>query len=236
MFVLISRVYLVLLTLLLGGCGFVADNYDRQDPFESINRSLFDFNETLDRVVIKPVAQDYEAVVPAPAREMVNNFFSNLDDANVALNDVLQLKFELAMKDLWRTLINTTLGILGVIDTATALGYEKHHEDFGMTMANWGFGSGPYLMLPFFGPSSVRECIGLYNDKVISPVGRYCPVFTRHQTLFIKTVRDRNNLQALENMLDIDAVTDPYSFLRAFYLQRHNGGYPHKKYVDEEDD
>ena len=151
---------------LFGGCASTPHNPD--DPFESFNRGVYQFNDTADKAVIKPVATAYHAVVPKPVRTGVSNFFSNLNDVVVVFNDVLQFKLKQAVSDSARVIFNSTFGILGLIDIASDAGIPKHNEDFGQTLGYWGFNSGPFLMLPLFGPSSFRDGIGLAVDYGLS--------------------------------------------------------------------
>ena len=165
------RTVLLLCCLSLTGCSSIPNlsAYTRQkDPFEPFNRGVYTFNDTLDRAVVKPVAQGYVKVVPSPARTMVNNFFSNLDDVVVTVNDLLQLKFKQAASDGSRVLFNTTFGVFGLLNITEKL--PKHNEDFGQTLGYWGVPSGPYLMLPVLGPSSIRDGTGLYADSYASVI------------------------------------------------------------------
>ena len=234
-----SRFYALPVFLLLSGCAATSGVHNPQDPFEPLNRSIYKFNDALDKAVVKPVAQGYQAVMPAPGRTMVNNFFSNLDDVVVTLNDVLQLKLGQAVSDFGRILINSTLGALGLADAASATGFAKHHEDFGQTLGYWGIGNGPYLMLPILGPSTVRDGIGLYADGVTSPATYTRPVITRNEIYVGDGIRKRTNLLENENLLDT-AQIDRYSFLRDSYLQYrrnlvYDGNPPRPKYEDEDD-
>src|SRR3954464_15346491 len=143
------RIAMLLLALaILGGC---ASARDPRDPFEPVNRGIYQFNDALDRAILKPPAQAYRAVLPQFIRSSVSNFFSNLNDVVVALNNLLQGKFTAAYTDLGRVAINSTLGVLGLFDVASEAGIEKHDEDFGQTLGYWGVQDGPFLMLPFFG-------------------------------------------------------------------------------------
>lgn len=135
-----------------------------QDPWEGLNRKVFAFNETVDRLVLTPVTRGYRAVVPDAVETGVSNFFSNLGDIGVATNNLLQFKFAEAGSDTGRVLVNTTLGLLGWFDVASQLGLTKHDEDFGQTLGHWGIGTGRYLVLPFFGPSNLRDAPGRLVD------------------------------------------------------------------------
>ncbi len=232
--------FLVALMLLASGCASPSGYKNPKDPFESLNRGVYKFNDALDKAVVKPVAKGYVKVTPAGARNMVNNFFSNLDDVLVTLNDVLQFKFTQAVNDGGRFMINTTFGALGLADVAAAGGFPKHHEDFGLTLGHWGVPSGPYLVLPFFGPSSVRDASGLYVDSITGPATTLKPARTRNQTVLFNAVRTRANLLDTESLLE-EASLDRYAFLRDAYLshrenQVYDGHPPRPKYYDEEDD
>lgn len=221
--------------MLLTGCASVP-NSNPKDPFESYNRSIFKFNESLDRNVLKPVAQGYNAILPKPAKIMLHNFFSNLDDVGVMVNELLQLKLRRAASDGVRVLFNTTFGLFGLLNITDRL--EKHNEDFGQTLGYWGIGSGPYLMLPFFGPSSVRDGVGLYGDGLSSVIVNTRDVPTRNSAYAVSVVNQRAELMEQEKVLD--DTSDRYAFIRDFYLARrqslvYDGNPPRAKYIDEED-
>src|SRR5690349_9104818 len=153
--------------LVLGGCASTGGN--PQDPLEPLNRGIYKFNDVADHLIIKPAAEIYRDVVPAVVRTGVSNFFSNINDVIVALNSLLQGKVTQAGLDVSRIVVNTTVGVLGIFDVATDLGLEKHNEDFGQTLGYWGIGSGPYFVLPFLGPSSARDSVGLLADWKTDP-------------------------------------------------------------------
>lgn len=224
-----------LLSLFLSGCASTPGG-NPKDPYEGINRKVFKFNEALDSAVLKPVAHGYDAVLPGPVKIMLNNFFSNLNDVGVTFNDLLQLKFRQAASDGSRVLFNTTFGLLGVINVTDQL--EKHNEDFGQTLGYWGIGSGPYVMLPFFGPSSVRDGVGLMGDGYTSVIVNLPDVPTRNSLYFTDKINTRAGLIAQEKTLD--EASDRYAFIRDFYLARrqslvYDGSPPQEKYLDEED-
>lgn len=225
-----------LLSLLLGACASVP-NGNPQDPYEALNRRTFAFNEGFDRYLFKPVAQGYDAVLPKPVKVGLNNFFSNLDDIGVTLNDLLQLKFRQAASDGSRVLFNSTFGVLGLINVTERL--EKHHEDFGQTLGYWGVSSGAYLMLPFFGPSDLRDSVGLAGDSFSGVYPRIANVGARNSLYATDKVHLRANLFEFESTLD--SAADRYAFLRDFYLARrqnliYDGNPPHEKFTDEEDE
>lgn len=221
----------------LGGC---ASAKNPKDPFESYNRTMYQFNEVVDKAVIKPAAQGYSTVIPPPVRMMVSNFFSNLNDVVVTVNDLLQFKLKQAVSDSGRIAVNSTFGLLGVADVATSLGMEKHHEDFGQTLGHWGFGSGPYVVLPVIGPSSVRDTFGEYGDIVASPLRKVNNVDSRNEAFVLNLVNKRSKILDKEELLD-EAALDRYDFIRDAYLERRqnqiNGDRPvRRKYDDEDDD
>ena len=232
----VIRLSLLLASLVLGGCASTHNN--PKDPLEPFNRGVYQFNDTVDKAVVKPVAKGYDAVMPPPGKMMVSNFFSNLDDVVVAVNDLLQFKLVRAASDVGRVLVNTTVGLLGLIDVASQVGMEKHNEDFGQTLGYWGVGSGPYLVIPFLGPSSFRDGVGLYADHRTGVLRRIKNVRARNQLYTANIVSKRANLLDQEKVLD-EAMIDPYSYLRDAYQQRrqsliHDGNPPREKLDDTE--
>lgn len=222
--------------LYLGGCA--SPSHNPQDPLESFNRGMFKFNETVDKTVIKPVAKGYRAVMPPPGRMMVSNFFANLDDVLTAVNNLLQFKPLQALKDCGRVLVNSTVGLYGLVDVASHVGLEKHKEDFGQTLGVWGIGSGPYLVLPVMGPSSFRDGIGEYVDTLTGVPGHVDNISDRNQLYIGDLIDTRVRLLDKESVLDT-AVIDRYAFIRDAYLQRRLSqvydGYPPRKKYDDED-
>jgi phospholipid-binding lipoprotein MlaA len=163
------RLLAAVAVLALVGCATVpSEDRHPSDPFERYNRAVFAFNDGLDQAVLKPTAEAY-AELPQPVRTGVGNFFSNLDDLRVALNNVLQGKFHDAASDVSRVLFNTSFGLLGVIDVASPMGLAKNNEDFGQTLGHWGVPAGPYLQIPFLGPSTVRDGPALVVDFYTNP-------------------------------------------------------------------
>ncbi|MBT8563468.1 VacJ family lipoprotein [Polynucleobacter paneuropaeus] len=190
------------------------------DPWEPFNRSVFEFNEGLDKYVLKPVVSGYRFVLPEFIREGIYNFFSNYNDIYTALNNLLQGKPDYAFNDLMRVVVNTTMGLGGLIDLATPGGLEKHKEDFGQTFGVWGIPSGPYVVLPFFGPSSVRDTFGTVADLETDYFFKYIPnVGLRNSLTGLRVVNARNTYYEAGDLLD-GAAIDKYSFLRDAYIQR----------------
>lgn len=218
--------------LLLMGCASVEN---RQDPFESMNRAIFDFNEALDDNVVEPVARGYRAVVPDPVEMVIGNFFSNINDVVVGVNSLLQLKFDDALASGARILINTTFGMLGAVDIASDISVasdvdiSKRNEDFGQTLGHYGVPTGPYLVLPFFGPSSIRDTTGLVFDSfLVDPVSIFYlnDVFdgidiglkARIPAATVRAIDLRAQLLDEERILE-EAALDKYEFMRNAYFQ-----------------
>jgi len=226
----------MLLSLALLGC---ATNGDPRDPLEPLNRGIYKFNDVVDKAVLKPVATGYKEAMPDPVRTAVGNFFSNLDDVLVLLNDLLQFKLDQAASDFSRLAWNTSIGIAGLIDVATPMELPKHNEDFGQTLGYWGVGNGPYLVLPFFGPSTLRDTVGTAVDMHFDPLVQHHPVPERNSGIAIHTVDTRARLFDAEKVLD-EAAIDRYVFLRDAYLQRrrglvYDGNPPREKFEDDDD-
>lgn len=233
-----NRYHFFLLTAvaLLTGC---AGARNPNDPLEPLNRSIYKFNDVLDKAVVKPVAKGYSAVMPSVGKIMVSNFFSNLDDVVVTTNDVLQLKLVQACSDGMRFLVNSTIGVFGLVDIASTGPLKKHNEDFGQTLGKWGMGSGPYLVLPILGPSTLRDGVGRYVDTIPSPTQQIADMQTRNQVYLADGINRRAELLDKEKVLD-EAMLDPYEFIRDAYLlgrlsKIYDGNPPRQKYDEEID-
>jgi phospholipid-binding lipoprotein MlaA len=200
------------------GCASTGDA-DPRDPLEPLNRAVYRFNEGLDEAVAKPVATAYRDVVPAPLRTYVRNFFSNIADLFIGLNNILQGKPDDGLLDWVRFAFNSTLGIFGINDIASDMGFEKHNEDFGQTLGRWGIGDGAYLVLPLLGPSTLRDGAGTAADLYFDPVGEFSPVRVRNSAVALRAVGARADLLDAGRLLE-EAALDKYVFLRDAYLQR----------------
>lgn len=207
-----------LLLAWLAGCATVT-HPDPRDPWESYNRSMTSFNNAVDKAVLKPVATAYTDVLPSPVRTGVGNFFGNLGDAWSFVNNALQGKTVFALHSFWRVVINTTIGLGGILDPATEMHLQRHRQDFGSTLGYWGVGPGPYLVLPILGPSTVRDTAGLPVDFYGNPVGWLDSVQTRNQLTALRLVDTRARLLGATKLID-QAALDPYSFVRDGYFQR----------------
>jgi phospholipid-binding lipoprotein MlaA len=222
-----SMLIAVALSGVLSGC---ATSGNPKDPIEGFNRAMFAFNEGLDTVLIKPVAQGYDAVLPTPVRTGVTNFFGNIADLFIGVNNLLQGKPDQAVSDLGRVLVNSTVGILGLFDVATEAGLEKHEEDFGQTFGRWGVGDGAYVVIPVFGPRTVRDTAGLVLDVAADPVGNVDHVPTRNSLLALRLIDTRADLLPADKVIE-EAALDKYAYVRDGYLQRrrnlvHDGNPP----------
>lgn len=202
------------------------------DPWEATNVRIYAFNKVVDGWLLRPVAIVYNNGVPTIIRQGIGNFFSNIDDVNVLANNVLQLKIQDAVSDSGRLLINTTVGIGGVIDVASSVGLAKNEEDFGQTFGRWGIGAGPYVVLPFFGPSSVRDSVGMVLDSMFNPIQYHNDDSTRNSLTVLKLIDNRASVLSMENLIS----GDEYIFLREAYLQQREYLVSDGAYYDDFDD
>ena len=212
-----ARAAAVFAFTLLAGCATVA-NPDPRDPLESYNRGMTQFNEQVDALVLKPVAVAYQDITPAPVRTGVSNFFANIGDIWSFVNNVLQLRGEAAASTFMRVNVNTFLGLGGVLDIASELGIDRYKQDFGLTLGRWGVGTGPYLVLPILGPSTVRDTFALPVDIKGNVVSYVDPVSARNSLYALRIVDTRANLLRAGSVLD-SAALDKYSFTRDVFLQ-----------------
>jgi len=202
----------------LAGCATV-QNPTKEDPIEGFNRTVFTFNDTLDKYALKPVAKGYQQVVPEPVRRSVTNFFSNIGDVYIAANNLLQLKIADGVSDIMRIVINTIFGVGGLFDVATLAKLPKHDNDLGLTLGHYGVPPGPYLVLPLFGPSTVRDGVGMAGNYFINPLTYVKPDSVSWALYGLNVVNTRANLLNASDVLE-GAALDKYSFVRNAYLQR----------------
>jgi phospholipid-binding lipoprotein MlaA len=222
----------LLMVMALGGC---ATGSDPRDPFEPMNRKVAGLNDTLDDAVMKPVAHGYQAVTPEWMRAGVRNFFNNLSDVWSTVNNGLQGKGHDTAESLMRVVVNTTAGVGGVFDVATKIHLERHPEDFGQTLGVWGVGPGPYLVLPIFGPSTIRDTAGLGLDLTTDPLGKVHNVPARNEAIALRFVDKRASLLGATSLLE-EASLDKYSFTRDAYLQLRRSQIYDGNPPDEDDD
>ena len=203
------------MTASLFSCSSVAAS-QTSDPWREANTYVFKWNDYFDQLVVKPTAFAYTTFLPRFMRQGIGNFFSNVDDINVLANDILQLKFAAAAGDSGRLLVNSTVGVAGFFDVASSVGLRKNEEDFGQTLAAWGMGSGPYVMLPVFGASTVRDSFGLVVDTVFNPLQLVEDRSLRLGLFLLDETDSRSDVLALDELI----TGNRYLFIREAYLQR----------------
>ena len=207
------------------------------DPFEDLNRDIFIFNEKLDEKLLKPAALTYRKVTPQFARTGVTNFFNNLEEIDTTINQVLQGEIKYAFNDASRFVINSTIGLLGLIDVASKMGLERHEEDFGQTLGVWGFNSGPYIMIPFLGPSNPRDLLSRPISSFLSGT------FAMEDNDVKLTLIGIDALETRERLLDAETliIGDKYIFVKDAYVQSreyeiNNGSTENDEFLDDMDD
>jgi len=220
-----------LMLVLASGCA--TTNGDERDPIEGFNRGVYRFNETFDDYVAKPVATAYRKALHVEIRTRVGNFFANVQDIFIGVNNFLQGKFEDGVNDWARFAFNSTFGLLGIHDVASDMGLEKHNEDFGQTFGRWGAPPGPYLILPFLGSSTVRDGAGTAVNWYAAPLAEVRPINLRNSLLALYLVNTRSELLEASRILE-EAALDKYVFQRDAYLQRrrsliYDGSPPREK-------
>ncbi|MDM0017950.1 MlaA family lipoprotein [Variovorax saccharolyticus] len=215
--------------VLAAGCA-TGPNANPADPLEPLNRQVYRFNNALDDAILKPAATVYVKVLPSPVRTGVNNFFGNLSDVWSFANSVAQLKLENSAQTFMRVNVNTVFGLGGILDVATEIGIDRHSEDFGQTLGRWGVPPGPYIVLPFLGPSTLRDTVALPVDVMGDPVDSVADIAVRNSMYALRLVDIRANLLRVGQLLE-DAALDRYTFTRDAFLQRrrsevHDGNLP----------
>jgi phospholipid-binding lipoprotein MlaA len=215
-----KNLVLLIAGLWLAGCASLPNNSkpDARDPWERFNRTTFKVNDALDRAILRPTARAYAKVTPRVVRTGISNFFANLETTTTLVNDALQGKMRAAGHDTARLLLNTTLGLGGLFDPATAAGLDKNDEDFGQTLGKWGMSSGPYLMMPLFGPTTVRDFAGRGVDTFTDPSHYLEDDSTRYAITAVGVVDLRYGLLSLDAQLE--QSFDRYAFVRNAWLQR----------------
>lgn len=225
----VTAAFVLVASLGLAGCATGPDR-DPRDPLEPLNRAVYSFNEMVDRIALEPLAQGYQAITPDPVDKGVTNFFNNLGDLRSAVNNLLQFKIGRAFSDVGRFAVNSTVGVLGLMDVASNMDMPRYNEDFGQTLGVWGLGSGPYIVLPFFGPSSARDGVGVVVDWFTDPLMLIEDDGTRWALRGLKLIDTRADLLSASRVLD-QAALDPYAFVRDAFLQQrqsavHDGNPP----------
>lgn len=207
---------------------------EQPDPWEDFNRKIFAFNDFVDRYTLKPASKAYQWITPDPVERGVANVFSNLLEITTIVNDLLQFKFTQAASDTGRFVINTTVGLGGIFDVASPIGLTKNDEDFGQTLGYWGMGSGPYLVVPFFGSYTLRDGFGAYLDVYSDVLAEVDHIPSRNQIVILRYIDKRVGLFAAEELI----TGDRYAFIRDAYLQRReylvNDGVVQDTFGDED--
>lgn len=200
----------------------LADDYPAatvKDPYERFNRAMFGFNEVMDRILLKPVATAYYTFIPSPVQRMVHHFFQNIRTVPTVANDILQFNFYQATNDMWRLGINTTFGLAGFFDVASCIKLKPYENDFGLTLAKWGYKNSNYLVVPFWGPHTFRDAINLPVDYFAFSVYPYIkPLSTQYAIYGVGVIDRRTQLLKFQGLLD-EAALDKYVFVRNAYLQ-----------------
>jgi phospholipid-binding lipoprotein MlaA len=214
---LVTRLCLFALVCALTGCATSAQN--PRDPFENFNRAVFDFNDKVDEVALKPAAEAYQSVTPSFVQTGVGNFFGNIGDIWTSVNNLLQGKISDGLSDVMRVMVNSTVGLAGLIDVASDAGLPKHKEDFGQTLGRWGVPTGPYVVLPVLGPSTLRDTAALPVD-ISGDLWTYKrPVRWRNAGVVLRVVDQRAALLNATDLLEAAAL-DRYEFIRDGYMQQ----------------
>jgi phospholipid-binding lipoprotein MlaA len=210
---------LIAIALLGSGCASAPGRTANDDRFEGLNRGIYKFNDTVDRATLKPIAKGYKKITPQWFRIGVGNFFLNISYPATIVNQFLQGKAKLGLQDTGRFLLNSTLGVVGLVDVATPMGLQVNDEDFGQTLAVWGVNSGPYVTLPFFGPSSIRDAPSRIADYFLGPLTYFeIPWEVTWGMRAFDIVHSRAELLALEPTLR--RTYDPYAFMRDAWIQQ----------------
>ena len=213
-----QHAFLIFVLILLSGCSYQNELInDPIDPLENSNRSIYTFNENLDEAILEPAADGYDYITPNFLQKGFNNFFDNINYPVTIINQVLQGNIEESLQDTLRFTINSSIGILGLFDPASRMGLTEHDEDFGQTLAVWGIKEGPYLMLPFFGPKTLRSLTGDLADVLFNPLLNIDDTNLKIKTNLISILQDRSDLSTLEE--ELDNSFDPYQYIKDSYIQ-----------------
>ena len=205
--------------LFASGCATIGA-YDERDPLEGFNRGVYGFNQGMDKVLFNPLGKLYRAITPDFIDKGITNFFSNLNEIAVVANDIMQFKISQAFSDAVRFIFNSTLGLLGFYDVSSTMGLDKHNEDFGQTLGVWGVGSGPYLMVPFFGPTTLRDATGFIVDQgILNPVFYLNNDELRAGLLTIRYIDFKSDLLSTNKLIS-DAALDEYEFIKNAYFEK----------------
>lgn len=237
-FILNAKSILLILLLVTTGCATtskLSGDFNPDDPYEKSNRKVFEFNNKIDKLFLRPVTDFYDKATPEFAQTSITNFFANLDDIRISINNLLQGNVVDSMSDITRFFINSIFGLGGFFDVASEMGLEKHSEDFGQTLGKWGAKSGPYLMLPFLGPSTTRDAFTFVGDTALAPALSLDDNAARVGLISLDLI---NTYSAFTGIADIESK-DQYAFLRDAYLERRkyeiNDGLSEEELSQDED-
>ncbi|MAH76573.1 MAG: ABC transporter [Gammaproteobacteria bacterium] len=237
-FILNAKSILLILLLVTTGCATtskLSGDFNPDDPYEKSNRKVFEFNNKIDKLFLRPVTDFYDKATPEFAQTSITNFFANLDDIRISINNLLQGNVVESMSDITRFFINSIFGLGGFFDVASEMGLEKHSEDFGQTLGKWGAKSGPYLMLPFLGPSTTRDAFTFVGDTALAPALSLDDNAARVGLISLDLI---NTYSAFTGIADIESK-DQYAFLRDAYLERRkyeiNDGLSEEELSQDED-
>ena len=237
-FILNAKSILLILLLVTTGCATtskLSGDYNPDDPYEKSNRKVFEFNNKIDKLFLRPVTDFYDKATPEFAQTSITNFFANLDDIRISINNLLQGNVVESMSDITRFFINSIFGLGGFFDVASEMGLEKHSEDFGQTLGKWGAKPGPYLMLPFLGPSTTRDAFTFVGDTALAPALSLDDNAARVGLISLDLI---NTYSAFTGIADIESK-DQYAFLRDAYLERRkyeiNDGLSEEDLSNDED-
>jgi len=197
---------------------YADDLSQTQDPWVSVNKQVFIVNDYFDQLLLQPISSSYMLLTPAIIRRGISNFFNNVQDINIAANNFLQLKFEQGISDSTRVIVNSTVGFVGLFDIASGMGLLRHEEDFGQTLGVWGVGTGPYIFLPVFGASNLRDSLGLIVDTAFNPIQYHDEIALKFILYFIDQIDFRSSLLAYDQLIS----GDRYLFVREAYVQNRN--------------
>ena len=214
-----AKSILLILFLATSGCATtnnLSSDFNPEDPYEKSNRKVFEFNNKIDKLFLRPVTDFYDKATPEFAQTSITNFFANLDDIRISINNLLQGNVVESMSDITRFFINSVFGLAGFFDVASEMGLEKHSEDFGQTLGKWGAKPGPYLMLPFLGPSTTRDAFTFVGDTALAPALSLDDNRARLGLISLDLI---NTYSAFTGIADIESK-DQYAFLRDAYLER----------------
>jgi phospholipid-binding lipoprotein MlaA len=230
----LRAVFASILLVFVSGCATTGSG-DPRDPFEGFNRGVYSFNETMDKIIFDPIGNVYKTITPDVVDRGVTNFFNNLEDISVSVNSFLQFKIDQALSSATRFIFNSTIGLFGFFDVSTGMGLPGYDEDFGQTLGYWGVGPGPFLMFPFFGPSTVRDATGFIADSAMNPIIYLDNTKVKAGLLTLAYIDIKSDLLSAKAILE-EAAIDEYEFLKNAYFQKREAQIRDEAVLSEEYD